>query len=212
MLDVSQITRLHDEATVRWHQGRPSPGDAEPLEKHPQPAAGLAELALAQHRTNYDLWHEEDLARAPGATDADLARIKRAIDALNQRRNNLMEAMDASLLEAAGPQQPSAPLHSESPGLILDRLSILALKLYHTAEESRRATGSEAHRQRNLDRLHLLQEQRADLAACLDALWAGVLAGTRRFKLFRQLKMYNDPELNPVVYSHKAGTQAGRSG
>jgi len=123
-----------------------------------------------------------------------------------------MEAMDGLLLAAAGPQNPDAPLHSESPGLILDRLSILALKLYHTAEESRRANAPEEHRQRNLERLHLLEEQRSDLAACLDALWAEVLAGKRRFKLFRQLKMYNDPELNPAVYSHKAETQAGRTG
>jgi hypothetical protein len=212
MLDALQITRLHDEATLRWHQGGPSPEEAEALAAQPRTRAELAELALAQHRANYDLWHEEDLARAPDATDADLARIKRAIDVLNQRRNDLMEAMDAALLAAAGSQAPDAPLHSESPGLILDRLSILALKLYHTAEESRRASAPDAHRQRNLDRLHLLEEQRADLAACLGALWTEVLAGRRRFKLFRQLKMYNDPELNPAVYSHNAETRAGRTG
>jgi hypothetical protein len=212
MLDALQITRLHDEATLRWHQRGPSPEKSEALAAPPCTGAGLAELALAQHRANYDLWHEEDLARAPDATDADLARIKRAIDALNQTRNDRMEAMDRLLLAAAGAQNPGAPLHSESPGLILDRLSILALKLYHTAEESRRANAPEEHRQRNLDRLQLLEDQRADLAACLDALWIEVLAGKRRFKLFRQLKMYNDPELNPVVYSHKAETQAGRTG
>ena len=212
MLDVLQITRLHDEATNRWHQGGPSPDEARSLAEQPQPNADLVELAVAQHRANYDLWHEEDLARAPDATDADLARIKRAIDVLNQRRNDLMEAMDGLLLAAAGPQNPDASLHSESPGLILDRLSILALKLYHTAEESRRANAPEEHRQRNLERLHLLEEQRSDLAACLDTLWTQVLAGKRRFKLFRQLKMYNDPELNPAVYSHKAETQAGRTG
>jgi hypothetical protein len=212
MLDVLQITRLHDEATIRWHQRGPSPEESEALAAQPRIGADLVELAVAQHRANYDLWHEEDLARTPDATDADLARIKRAIDTLNQRRNDLMEAMDGLLLAAAGPQNPDAPLHSESPGLILDRLSILALKLYHTAEESRRANAPEEHRQRNLERLHLLEEQRSDLAACLDALWAEVLAGKRRFKLFRQLKMYNDPELNPAVYSHKAETQAGRTG
>jgi hypothetical protein len=212
MLDVSQITRMHDEATLRWHQGEPSSDEARSLAEQPRPAADLAELALAHHRANFDLWHTEDLARAPGATDAEVARIKRAIDTLNQRRNDLMEAMDSALLEAAGSQQATAPLHSESPGLILDRLSILALKLYHTAEESRRVSASEAHRRRNLDRLHLLEEQRADLAACLDALWAEVLRGKRRFKRFHQLKMYNDPELNPMVYSHKAETKAGRAG
>jgi len=208
MLDASQITRLHDQATVRWHQGDPSPDEARSFAEQPRPNAGLAELALAQHRANFDLWHEEDLARAPGASDTDVARIKRAIDALNQKRNDLMEAMDASLLEAAGQQEPSAPLHSESPGLIVDRLSILALKLYHTAEESRRPSATDDHRQRNLDRLALIEEQRADLATCLDELWKQVLAGQRRFKLYRQMKMYNDPELNPAVYSSKAASKA----
>ena len=97
--------------------------------------------------------------------------IKHAIDALNQRRNDLVETLDRMLLSAAGQQNASAPLHSESPGLIIDRLSILALKIYHTAEESHRASASDAHRQKNLERLALLEEQRSDLAACLDTLW-----------------------------------------
>jgi uncharacterized protein DUF4254 len=212
MLDALQIVRLHDEATLRWHRGEPSPGEADAFTVDSQPSAGLSELVLAHHRSNFDLWHEEDKTRAPGATDGELACGKHAIDALNQARNDLMEAMDRLLLEAVGKQRPDAPLHSESPGLILDRLSILALKLYHTAEESCRASASEAHRQRNLERLHLLEDQRGDLAGCLDALWTEVLAGRRRFKLYRQLKMYNDPELNPAVYSHKAETRAGHTG
>jgi hypothetical protein len=211
MLDALQITRLQDDATLRWHRSGYAE-DARVFAAGTEPPGEVAELALALHRANYDLWHEEDLARAPGATDADVARIKRAIDAMNQTRNDRMEAMDRVLLAAAGAQNPAAPLHSESPGLILDRLSVLALKLYHTAEESRRASAPEEHRQRNLERLHLLEEQRGDLAACLGALWGEVLAGKRRFKLFRQMKMYNDPELNPAVYSHKAETQAGETG
>jgi hypothetical protein len=165
----------------------------------------MIELALAHHRANFDLWHEEDKVREPGATDASIASLKRSIDALNQKRNDLVEALDRTLLATAGVQNPAAPLHSESPGLILDRLSVLALKIYHTAEEAHRSTASEAHRQRNLARLDLLREQRADLAACLDELWQQVLAGRRRFKLYRQLKMYNDPDLNPAVYAHISG-------
>jgi len=189
---------MHDHATLSWHQPAPSPN----------PPAGLAEplasIALAHHRANFDLWHEEDKAREPGAPDAAIAAVKRNIDALNQTRNDLVEALDAALLDAAGEQDPDAPLNSESPGLILDRLSILALKLYHTAEEAHRASASQAHRQKNLDRLHLLREQRGDLARCLDRLWSEVLDGRRRFKLYRQMKMYNDPDLNPVVYARKA--------
>jgi Protein of unknown function (DUF4254) len=213
MLEAPQITRMQDESTLRWHQEDPTPDQfapAGPIAQLPDEAARAAinpdilmQLALAQHRANFELWHEEDKARDPAATDTDIANVKHAIDTLNQRRNDLVETLDRMLLAAAGQQNPSAPLHSETPGLIIDRLSILALKLYHTAEESRRPTATDDHRQKNLDRLALLEEQRADLAACLDALWKQVLAGDRRFKLYRQMKMYNDPELNPAVYSHK---------
>jgi len=203
MLDALLIARMQDEMTVALHTT-----DAQ-LEIEAV-ADGLIALAMAQHRANFELWHEEDKARAPEATDAEIARVKRAIDGLNQRRNDLVEKMDAWLMERLE-QNDAAPLHSETPGLMIDRLSILALKIYHTREESERASAGEAHRVRNKDRLGLLQEQREDLAGCLDALWAEVLGGKRRFKLYRQMKMYNDPELNPAVYGRKQRTVAGGS-
>ena len=131
--------------------------------------------------------------------------MKHAIDRLNQSRNDLVEQMDELLLCVAGEQNEAAPLHSETPGLIVDRLSILALKVYHTAEEARRTSAGEDHCLRNKARLAVLERQRADLAGCLDELWREVLAGGRRFKLYRQMKMYNDPELNPVLYRGGAG-------
>jgi hypothetical protein len=203
MLDVDQITQLHDQATLRWHEDEPWPS---PSAFASEP---LLDTALAHHRANFDLWHEEDKAREPDASDASITLVKHNIDKLNQTRNDLVEAMDRTLLEAAGAQNPTAPLHSESPGLILDRLSILALKIYHTAEESHRASASEAHHQKNLRRLALLEEQRSDLAACLDALWREIHTGKRRFKLYRQMKMYNDPDLNPAMYAHKAAPRTG---
>src|SRR6185312_2380080 len=163
MLNASQIARLQDQATTDWHNG------AAPL---PAPAAGfLDSLLLGHHRANYDLWHEEDKAREPGASDARIAEVKRNIDLLNQRRNDLVESIDRTLLEAAGTQNPAAALNSESPGLMIDRLSVLALKLYHTEEETRRTSATEAHREKNRARMALLREQRTDLAACLDDLW-----------------------------------------
>lgn len=189
MLKAYSMTKMQDEKTQAWHKSEDGMGFED-----------LMGLAVAQHRANFDLWHEEDKARDPGASDAEIVAVKRAIDRLNQRRNDLVEKIDEILLTLAGEQNPGAPLHSETPGMMIDRLSILALKIYHTREETRRESATEAHRQKNAARLAVLEEQRGDLAGCLDVLWAEVLGRTRRFKLYRQMKMYNDPELNPVVY------------
>ncbi|HEY2466347.1 MAG TPA: DUF4254 domain-containing protein [Terracidiphilus sp.] len=193
MLSSDAIVKLQDELTSAWHTQSDYSEPADPW---------LASVAR-QHRANFDLWHIEDEARAPGATDAQLAGVKRRIDTTNQLRNDLSEELDRALLEWLKPQRlptQDAPLHSESPGLIVDRLSILALKIYHTREEAGRPDATSEHCERNRSRLAILEEQRADLAGCLDVLWRENLAGTRRFKLYRQLKMYNDPELNPAIY------------
>ena len=195
MPDGLLITRMQDEMTAALHE---TEGELE-IEAS---ADGLMALAMAQHRANFELWHEEDKARVPAVPDAEIVRVKRAIDVLNQRRNDLVEKMDLWLIDRLE-QNADAPLHSETPGLMVDRLSILALKIYHTREEAHRVSATEDHRQRNAGRLALLLEQREDLARCLDALWAEVLNRTRRFKLYRQMKMYNDPELNPVVYRRR---------
>jgi hypothetical protein len=169
----------------------------------PAAANELDALVVEQHHANFELWHEEDKARDPQATPEKIVAIKRAIDGLNQRRNDLMERIDRMLLEGAGEQRTEAPLHSETPGMMIDRLSILELKRFHTAEEVARTAGEE-HVQRNQQRLAVLKEQRDDLRDALDALWAEVMSGRRRFKLYRQMKMYNDPALNPVLYRARA--------
>lgn len=209
MLEAVQITRLQDEAVAQWHQTESWPDPVLLQSLAPQPAAELLQTILGNHRANFDLWHEEDKAREPDVSEAAIAQVKHNIDRLNQRRNDLVEAMDRVLLDAAGEQNLDAPLHSETPGLILDRLSILALKVYHTTEEAHRESASEAHRERNRVRLALLLEQRNDLAGCLDVLWNDVLSQRRRFKLYRQMKMYNDPELNPAVYKHRGPQHTG---
>jgi Protein of unknown function (DUF4254) len=192
MLDARLITRMQDEMTDALHETESE------LEIEAS-ADGLMALAMAQHRANFELWHEEDKARVSDVADAEIVRVKHAIDRLNQRRNDLVEKMDLWLMERLE-QNEFASLNSETPGLMIDRLSILALKIFHTHEEAHRVSASEGHRLRNIGRLALLEEQRNDLAGCLDALWSEVLGGTRRFKLYRQMKMYNDPELNPAVY------------
>ena len=190
MLDVSHLLPLHDGANAHGHDA------AVPV---PRPASDFEQLVLDQHQANFDLWHEEDKARDPDAADSAIVVVKRAVDRLNQRRNDLLEQIDLRLLEYAQPgMNANAPLHSETPGLIIDRLSILSLKIFHTEEQAHRSTPE--HRAASLARLALLTEQRSDLAACLAELWDEVHAGKRRFKLYRQMKMYNDPTLNPVLY------------
>jgi hypothetical protein len=207
MLSADAIVALHDRQTLAWHQAVESPVDGCSSDAWLQAVA-------RQHRANFDLWHIEDEARAPGATDANLARIKRNIDRTNQLRNDLVEELDCELLRWLEPQKlpkGDAPLNSESPGLMIDRLSILALKIYHTREEALRVNARQGHSERNLKRLAILEAQRNDLAGCLDELWRETLAGTRQFKLYRQLKMYNDPSLNPAVYGKVASQGPSRS-
>lgn len=212
MLSADAIVKLHDQSTREWHQAAPA---GETTAADSGSADEWLQAVTRQHRANFDLWHIEDEARVPGATDADVAQVKRNIDRTNQLRNDLAEELDYALLRWLEPQQlpiANAPLNSESPGLMIDRLSILALKIYHTREELERTDAEPGHAERNRQRLAILETQRNDLAGCLDALWRETLAGTRQFKLYRQLKMYNDPSLNPAVYRKFAGHVPDGSG
>jgi hypothetical protein len=197
MLSAPQIVHLHDQATLFWHN---------PSAPRPSASARFDQLVLDQHRANFDLWHREDAARDPLAGDPAIAACKRTIDKLNQLRNDLTERLDSDLLDSLPPLDPSLPLHSETPGLMIDRLSILALKIFHTSEEINRSSATGEHRGRNRERLTILNEQRDDLYRSLAELWTDIRAGRRRFKLYRQLKMYNDPALNPVLYAVSSDT------
>jgi hypothetical protein len=202
LVDACAIVQLQDGRTRLWHRTPPEPSGGSSLE-------GLVE---AQHAANFVLWHAEDEARRPSADDASIAAVKREIDRVNQVRNDTTERIDASLLASLGEaalqnasRTQRGEQHSETPGMMIDRLSILSLKLFHTEEELDRAGAPAGHRERNAERFATLQEQRDDLARCLDRLWAQVCAGERCFRQYKQLKMYNDPELNPVLYRGKTG-------
>ncbi len=195
---ANSIKYLHDRFTKSWHE---DPG------AEPHVLNAWQKLLARHHFANCEIWHIEDEARTPGAPDQVIADAKRRIDIANQRRNDLVEQIDLQVLKVLNAHalpDAEAPLHSETPGLIVDRLSILELKIYHTREEIRRKDSPAGHAERNQQRLKLLEEQRTDLAFCLDALWRDILEGRRRFKVYRQLKMYNDPALNPAIYSNKA--------
>jgi hypothetical protein len=154
------------------------------------------------HRCNCRLWAEEDQARRRDVPDSAIAANKRSIDALNQQRNDAIEKIDESLLALlpAPERAADARLNSETAGAMIDRLSILALKVYHMRIQTERRDAGEEHLETSRSRLARLTVQRADLAGCFDALLADCVAGRARFKVYRQFKMYNDPTLNPYLY------------
>jgi len=205
---LQEIVSVQDGLTRAWHT-QPV-GDFGPVEELPGAAPSEEKLrqdwlllVARQHHANFDLWHIEDEARTPGVSDAELAAVKRRIDLTNQLRNDLVEDLDRMLmgwLARRGLPNATAPLNSETPGLMIDRLSILSLKIFHTREEAERPHAPAGHAVRNRERLAILEKQRRDLSGCLIDLWKEVLAGTRRFELYRQMKMYNDPTLNPAIY------------
>ena len=154
------------------------------------------------HRCNCLLWEEEDLARRRNVPDAEIAGNKRAIDRHNQQRNDAIERIDEQLLSVLSEikTKPDAKLNSETPGAMIDRLSILSLKVHHMRLQTLRTDVDRAHVQACEAKLVRLDEQRQDLAGCLDRLLAEVACGEARFKIYRQFKMYNDPALNPALY------------
>ena len=157
------------------------------------------------HRNNCLLWDEEDQARRRDVGDTLIAANKRAIDGYNQRRQDAIEKIDEYLLQqAAGVVRlPDARQNSETAGSIIDRLSILSLKLYHMDRQRQRTDAGTEHVERCTAKLRVLQEQRIDLQNCLQALLGDVARGAAYFKVYRQFKMYNDPSLNPYLYGGK---------
>ena len=174
------------------------------------------------HRNNCLLWDEEDLARRTRASDADITANKRAIDGYNQARNDATERVDEFLLLSLGlidaatasSDQPiskvsaTARLNSETAGSIMDRMSILSLKIKAMTAQTERTDVDAAHVDSSALKLQRLHEQRNDLGSCLDQLLADSRAGLAYFKVYRQFKMYNDPRFNPVLVAELAAAKA----
>jgi len=160
-------------------------------------------------RYNYELWHQEDIARDPKATDTEIARVKRNIDKLNQKRNDMIEKVDEKISDILSDKNievnKDATMNSETPGSIIDRLSINMLKIYHMKEQTQRTDVSQEHIESCRQKLNILEIQKEDLSVCLTELMNDLLKGTKYFKVYRQMKMYNDPNLNPVLYGKKNG-------
>ncbi len=184
-----EISTLQAVLTIRWHDESPA-------------AAGddFSRWVEENHLRNFLLWHEEDIARRDDLGSERIHQAKRAIDRFNQERNNFIEEMDKALVAHFRPAESGVPRNSETPGMMIDRLSILALKEYHMREEAVRVEAAESHRAACAEKLARIVRQRDDLTQCLGELIVAVNAGTRTFAVYYQFKMYNDPALNPQLY------------
>jgi len=148
-------------------------------------------------------WHMEDVVRNPAIDPSEGLRWKRRIDAQNQVRTDMVEFIDSYFLDTYSDTiaLPNATINTESPAWAIDRLSILALKIYHMQEEAERPSATEAHRQQCLAKLTVLLTQRSDLSTSIDELLSDIETGKKYMKVYKQMKMYNDPSLNPVLYN-----------
>ncbi len=193
-LRAAEFATLQADLTRKWHDApaTPAPGTPEAIR-----------LAGENHRRNFDLWHTEDEARRDELGPDHVYRAKRAIDRFNQERNDFIQRIDEWMIHELFPPGADCPLNSETPGMMIDRLSILALKSYHMGIEARRENASSTHRENAARKLTVIDQQIRDLTSCLQALFDDIAAGRRTFKVYFQFKMYNDPTLNPALYGKK---------
>ena len=150
-------------------------------------------------------WHFEDIIRDPHIDPIEALALKRRIDRSNQDRTDLVEQIDSYFRQKYSDVNvlPDARINTESPAWAIDRLSILALKIYHMKEQAERTDASDEHRQKCQTKLNVLLEQQVDLGTAIDQLLEDIAAGRKYMKVYRQMKMYNDPSTNPVLYNNK---------
>jgi hypothetical protein len=172
---------------------------------NPYPQDKIEHLLYLKNWIDTVQWHYEDIIRDPNIDPVEALALKRKIDASNQERTDMVEYIDSYFLQkyATITAKPSAKINSESPAWALDRLSILALKIYHMQEEATRKEASEEHRNKCQEKLNILLEQRTDLFTAIDDLLTDIENGDKFMKVYKQMKMYNDNELNPVLYQNK---------
>ena len=161
--------------------------------------------ALLYHKNWIDAvqWHLEDIIRDPNIDPAEALKIKRRIDTSNQERTDMVEYLDSYFLDLYKDVKTDAdtPLNTETPAWAFDRLSILELKIYHMEQEVKRTDVSAEHTQKCQKKLNVLLQQEVDLSTAIEQLLGDIAVGRKKMKVYKQMKMYNDPNLNPVLYS-----------
>lgn len=198
---AEKCNRIFDEATAAYHVT--DHVDAAEPNKYEQDT--IEHTLHAKNWIDAVQWHLEDIIRNPQIDPVDALALKRRIDRSNQDRTDMVEEIDTyfrNLYSEVAPL-PEASINTESPAWALDRLSILALKIYHMRAEVERGDATPDHRARCQGKLDILLEQRRDLTTAIDTLLDDIAAGRKYMKVYRQMKMYNDPETNPVLYASK---------
>lgn len=198
-MKAEEINRIFREAITEYH-----------IQDHvdavrPEKYDGFKELLYLKNWIDTVQWHLEDIIRDPAIDPAQLVAVKRRIDASNQHRTDTVEQIDEWIFNSLRDVKPleNAKLNSETPAWLLDRMSILQLKIYHFAEQFRRKDVAESHLDSVKQKLYILQVQEEDLALAHDELMNDLRSGHKYMKLYKQMKMYNDPDLNPVFYEKK---------
>ena len=172
--------------------------------QNPYPDTSLSHLLYKKNWIDTVQWHYEDIIRDPNINPEKGMEIKRKIDKSNQDRTEMVEYIDSYFLNKFSQIVPKeqASINSESPAWVLDRLSILVLKIYHMDEEYKREGTGEEHKESCKKKLDILLEQRKDLAGAIDDLLTDISTGDKKMKVYKQMKMYNDESLNPILYKN----------
>lgn len=192
---------IFNQATEDYHKF----DNVDAVIENPYEEGTIEHTLYAKNMVDAVQWHLEDIIRDPEIDPVAALALKRRIDRSNQVRTDMVEELDTYFLNryADVKVQPDATINTESPAWALDRLSILALKIYHMQREVKRTDASENHIAKCATKLHVLTEQRADLIQAIDTLLEDIEAGRKYMKVYRQMKMYNDTDTNPVLYAKK---------
>lgn len=189
---------IFNQSILDYHQQN----DVNQAISNPYEKSGIEHLLYAKNWIDTVQWHLEDIIRDPKIDPVKALEIKRWIDRSNQERTDMVEYIDSYFLDQHKGVKllQGATINTESPAWAIDRLSILALKIYHMREEADRKDASDEHRAACQRKLDILLEQRKDLSTAIDTLLEDITAGRKYMKVYKQMKMYNDPSLNPVLY------------
>ncbi len=193
--NFNAILQIFQRSVAEWHI-------LESYSVNPFEEGSLHYILYKKNQIDTEQWHQEDIIRKPDLPLETFAAVKRKIDALNQERTDTVEWLDDFIINLyqSVVRKKEAKMNSETPAWLIDRMSILELKIYHMKEQTERTDASSDHIQTCKQKLQILLDQRKDMSLCLDELLLDLSTGDKYVKVYRQMKMYNDKNLNPSLY------------